>query len=62
MRPRKGDIPLEMIGKFLAILGITLALALLFATTFKYLILFHYHLFNFKQEGKHYWEDTLQHM
>ena len=60
LEQKKVDLPLKMIGKFLAILGISLAIALLFSTSFTYLILFHYRLFNFKQNGKHYWEETLQ--
>ena len=49
----------HLLGKILAAFGLVLAISLLLSTVFTYLLLFHFDLFNFRQEGKHYWQETL---
>lgn len=49
----------DLIGKILAALGLALAFALLLPTIFTYFLLFHFDLFDFRQKGKHYWQNTL---
>jgi hypothetical protein len=48
-----------LVGKIIAVFGLALAGVLLFSTLFTYLPLYHFDLYTFRDQGKHYWEETL---
>jgi hypothetical protein len=48
-----------LIGQIIAVFGLALALVLLLSTLFTYLPLYNFDLYTYRDEGKHYWELTL---
>ena len=50
------------IGRVLACLGLMLALVFSICTIYPYSILYHFDLYGFKQDGVHYWRQTLSEM
>jgi hypothetical protein len=50
------------LGRFLALIGIALFMAILLSTVFTHFVLFQYDLFEFKQDGQHYISETIQAM
>ncbi len=51
-----------MIGELIAVVGLILIISILLISLFSYFVLFHYDLFNFHQDGTHYWRETLNDM
>ena len=49
----------RLIGALLAIAGLALLAAFIAAAPALYLVQYHFNLFGFAQEGKHYWEELL---
>ncbi len=52
----------DLLGRVLACIGLVLALALTFSTILPYVVMYHFDLYDFKQEGPHYWKETLNEM
>jgi hypothetical protein len=50
------------IGRVLACLGLMLAMVFSICTIYPYSILYHFDLYGFKQDGVHYWRQTLNEM
>jgi hypothetical protein len=52
----------DLLGMVLACVGLVLAFALTFTTVVQYVVLFHFDLYDFRQEGPHYWRETINAM
>lgn len=50
----------ELIGQIFALLGFVLLASVAFSTIWSYLLNFHFDLYSFQQDGRHYWEVLLQ--
>lgn len=51
-----------LISKILAYFGLVLLLVLYLSAIWTYWVTYHYDMFNFEQEGKHYWVRQLEEM